>query len=57
MYKKMEADQKMLCTVILGKNKEPDMEEALNTVQFLKKYTYSWKKIVMLWTTFNIELI
>nr|XP_034300841.1 intracellular protein transport protein USO1 isoform X5 [Crassostrea gigas] len=37
MYKKMEADQKMLCTVILGKNKEPDMEEALNTVQFLKK--------------------
>lgn len=57
MYKKMEADQKMLCTVILGKNKEPDMEEALNTVQFLKKYTYSWKKIVMFWTTFNIELI
>ncbi|XP_065928057.1 uncharacterized protein MCAP_0864-like [Magallana gigas] len=37
MYKKMEANQKMLCAVILGKNKQPNMEEALNAVQVLKK--------------------
>lgn len=41
MYKKMEANQKMLCAVILGKNKQPNMEEALNAVQVLKKYTYN----------------
>lgn len=41
MYKKMEADQKILFTVILGKNKQPNMEEALNTVQVLKRYTYN----------------
>lgn len=57
MYKKMEANQKMLCAVILGKNKQPNMEEALNAVQVLKKYTYNWKKIVIFWTTFNTELI
>lgn len=53
----METDQKMLCIVILGKNEQPNMEKALNAVQFLKKYTYDWKKIVIFWTTFNTELI
>lgn len=53
----MEIDQKMLCIVILGKNEQPNMEKALNAVRFLKKYTYDWKKIVIFWTTFNIELI
>lgn len=41
VYKKMETDQKMLCIVVLGKNEQPNMEEALNAVQFLKKYTYN----------------